>query len=796
MKKLLCILLCVIISFSTIMTTYSEEAFEIGDVNLDGNISVIDATCIQRHLARLMILEKENLNYADVSGDGVVSITDATLIQQYTAQIIKEFPANQTKVYNVSAVAITDSTIAVSWSAINGATKYWIYVNGELYSSTTTNSATVTCKTSKTYEIKVTAMLPTGTILQVENADAVYVTMDKLPDSAVTGVSVTDVTDTSLTLSWDANPDYTKYWVYVNDDCLYGTTETFYTVESLLADTTYEVYVLAQMENGSLLKKADAEILTITTVSTPTQQPTEAIPEEPIKDFDDYVQRIAKEQNENTLTLSLISDLHYNENNEKDAEKLENIKKIGELESKVDIDYVANLGDFVFGNEDKETTLSSLKKVIKTTDENILAPVLNVRGNHDDNGWYSLEGHGGTMQKDEIINDEEWYNLAMKSAGEDFVINKNNPYGSYGYIDHEDSKIRVFMINSCDFPYVLESDGTTYRYNSYQCYAISNEQLNFVADALKFSDKENPNEWAALFLTHVPFDTTNDNGYRFGAPDSLIRGHQQLLSIISAYRKGTSYSYIGSTNNAALGEKAEDFYVDVDVDYSEKGVGDVICFVNGHIHADNMSQAVGYKNSLSHGYTYLGLIGSDSFETLVINREKGTIKAFKYGEVRPQSLISHSNPGAIDGQKELDIDISPGVWTLYFDQFRPTGESLYTGLSDIWTDHFYNSTATLDLKTLELTTADSNANWAISKAVPVKAMTQYVIPDIGSSQILFYTYLGKYSGTVSTIEEFGADKKLITSKDMDGYFVFAFHKHTCPDYQNMYIKEYTYGIDY
>ncbi len=788
MKKLLCILLCITLCFSTIITAYSAGDSLLGDVNLDGEISIIDATLIQRHLARLSTLDEKSQSNADVSGDGTVSITDATFIQQYTALIIDEFPANQTKVYNVKAVAASDSTIDVSWSSIDGATKYWIYVNGELHSSTTTNKASVKCKTSKTYEIKVTARLADGTILKVENATAVYVTMDKLPSCKVSDISIADITNASFNISWKTDSGYSKYWVYVDDNCINSTTDSSFFVENLSPKTTYEVYVLAQLADGTLLKKSDAQLLYVTTKADP--------PEEPIKDFDDYVQRIAKEQTKSSLTLSLVSDVHYDENNEKDAEKLENIKKIGELESKVDVDFVANLGDFIVGNEEKATTLSSLKKLLKTTDDAILAPVLNVRGNHDDNGWYSLEGHGGSLQKDEIINDEEWYNLAIEAAGEDFVIDENNPYGSYGYIDHEDSKIRVFMINSCDIPYILESDGKTYRYNSYQCYAISNEQLNFVADALQFNDKENPQEWAAVFLTHVPLDTTNDNDYRFGTPDALIRGHQQLLSIISAYRKGTSYSYSGSTYNASLGEVAEDFYVDVNVDYSQKGVGDVICFVSGHTHADNMSQAVGFENSLSHGYTYLGLIGSVSFETLVINREKGTIKAFKYGEVRPQSSVALSNLGAIDGEKELDIDMSPGVWTLHFDQFRPTDSSLYTGLSDIWTDHFYNSTATLDFDTLELTTADSNKNWALSKAVPVKASTQYVIPNISSSQVLYYTYLGKYSGTVQTIKDFDADKKLLTSKDMDGYFVFAFHKNTYKDYENFYIKEYSYGIDY
>ncbi|MDO4748145.1 MAG: dockerin type I domain-containing protein [Eubacteriales bacterium] len=788
MKKLLSLLLCIALCFSTVITANSAENKVLGDVNLDHNVSVIDATLIQRHLSRQYILSEENLANADVSGDGNISIMDATLIQQFVAQIIPEFPAVQTRVYGVSATASSESSINVTWYPIVDATKYWIYVNGELYSSSTTNSAVVKCKLSKTYEIKVTAKLVNGTILKVEDAQPVYITMDKLPSAKVLNVSFTDVTNEAFTVSWDNNSDYSKYWIYLNDVLYTSTTDSSLTISELSPNTDYEVYVLAQLHEGTTLKKADADILCITTKTDP--------PEEPIKDFDDYANRISAAQNENTLTISLISDVHYDMNNSADSKKIDNLNKLGELQDKVNVDFVANLGDFVVGNEEKETTLASLNKLIQTTDDVSKAPVLNVRGNHDDNGWYSLEGHGGTSQKNEIINDEEWHDIAIASAGENFVTDINKPHGGYGYIDHESSKIRIFMINSCDIPYLLEDDGATYRYNSYKCYALSNEQLNFVANALKFSDKENPDEWAALFLTHVPLDTTNDNGYRFGTPDALIRGHAQLLSIISAYRKGTSYTYSGSTYNKSLGEKAEDFYVDIAVDYSSKGVGVVISFISGHTLADNMSQAVGYENSLSHGYTYLGLVGSESFETIVINRENSTLKAFKYGEIRPQNTITSSNPGAIDGQAELDIDMTPGVFTLHFDQFRPNGESLYNGASDIWTSHFYVSSATLDFETLELSTAEENKNWLISKAVPVKASTQYIFPAFGSSQVLYYNYLGKYSGTISTIKDFDADKKILTTKDVDGYLIFVFHKPTYPDYNNFYLKELSYGLEY
>ncbi len=69
---------------------FTERVGYIGDVDKDGEISVIDATKIQRHIAKLNFLSIEKI--ADVDNDGITDIVDATLLQQYVAGIINEFP--------------------------------------------------------------------------------------------------------------------------------------------------------------------------------------------------------------------------------------------------------------------------------------------------------------------------------------------------------------------------------------------------------------------------------------------------------------------------------------------------------------------------------------------------------------------------------------------------------------------------------------------------------------------------------------------------------------------------------
>ncbi len=64
-------------------TTQPSETYLYGDVNLDGYISILDATVIQKYLVSLANFSDLQLELADVSDDGMISIKDATLIQKY-----------------------------------------------------------------------------------------------------------------------------------------------------------------------------------------------------------------------------------------------------------------------------------------------------------------------------------------------------------------------------------------------------------------------------------------------------------------------------------------------------------------------------------------------------------------------------------------------------------------------------------------------------------------------------------------------------------------------------------------
>lgn len=58
-----------------------------GDVNGDGDITIVDATLVQKHVVQLETLSADKQILADVNEDNTISVVDATLIQKYIVQL-------------------------------------------------------------------------------------------------------------------------------------------------------------------------------------------------------------------------------------------------------------------------------------------------------------------------------------------------------------------------------------------------------------------------------------------------------------------------------------------------------------------------------------------------------------------------------------------------------------------------------------------------------------------------------------------------------------------------------------
>lgn len=69
----------------TVSRSFAVTVCELGDINGDGNVTISDATLLQKYLAHSRTLTENQLALADVTGDGVINIRDVTKIQRMVA---------------------------------------------------------------------------------------------------------------------------------------------------------------------------------------------------------------------------------------------------------------------------------------------------------------------------------------------------------------------------------------------------------------------------------------------------------------------------------------------------------------------------------------------------------------------------------------------------------------------------------------------------------------------------------------------------------------------------------------
>ena len=97
MKKLLGILVFIIALFAIATVSVSAETVEnyiVGDVDMDGVVSVKDATLTQTYVSKLGKLTDEQIKIADCDDKAGVQITDATIMQIYVAKMKMDYPKN------------------------------------------------------------------------------------------------------------------------------------------------------------------------------------------------------------------------------------------------------------------------------------------------------------------------------------------------------------------------------------------------------------------------------------------------------------------------------------------------------------------------------------------------------------------------------------------------------------------------------------------------------------------------------------------------------------------------------
>lgn len=198
----------------TIEYTVSNNSL-VGDVNLDGQVSIIDATTVQQYLAKFLDLSDIQKKVADTDGDGTITITDATVIQQYLAEYIDHFNQPSAIKLNTNAVTLnvsdTHSLLAtISPSDVTNKSVTWTSSDNDI---ATISNGTVTAKspgtakiTAKTYNGKTAKC--TVTVKQIEPS-SVSLNKNTLSlnegDSYQLTATVSPSNATNKTITWVTN---------------------------------------------------------------------------------------------------------------------------------------------------------------------------------------------------------------------------------------------------------------------------------------------------------------------------------------------------------------------------------------------------------------------------------------------------------------------------------------------------------------------------------------------------------------------------------------------------------------
>ena len=104
---------------TTSATTIPAVTYEYiyGDTNESGNISISDATLIQKYAALLLEADKLNLKSADCNIDDKVNVKDVTCIQKYLAKLEGYGLTGETYTVNIPVTSATETTSAITTNA-------------------------------------------------------------------------------------------------------------------------------------------------------------------------------------------------------------------------------------------------------------------------------------------------------------------------------------------------------------------------------------------------------------------------------------------------------------------------------------------------------------------------------------------------------------------------------------------------------------------------------------------------------------------------------------------------------
>jgi chitodextrinase len=165
----------------------------------------------------------------------------------------------------LTVTGTTSTSVSLSWTGSAGATGYNVYQGTTRVASVTGTTATVSgLAASTTYTFAVSATNSAGESAKSASVSATTGSGTGSPPPAPTGLTVTGVTTSSVSLSWTGSSGATGYNVYRGTTKVTSVSGTSATVGGLAAGTTYSFAVSATNAAGESAKSAAVSATTST----------------------------------------------------------------------------------------------------------------------------------------------------------------------------------------------------------------------------------------------------------------------------------------------------------------------------------------------------------------------------------------------------------------------------------------------------------------------------------------------------------------------------------------------------
>jgi hypothetical protein len=316
---------------------------------------------------------------------------------------------------------------------------------------------------------------------------------------------------------------------------------------------------------------------------------TAGIPDDIVSEAERVASSILFKKGSNAVTFIAVTDMHeYGDNDHSDPTVIERGRRANKnagqaaklISDMVGLDFFANLGDYAFGakNASLVTSYHDLMQSIATAKTYTAAVAdantsIELPGNHDP--LFVIKDESGNYITNDII---------------------TGLIGNYKYFDIADKKVRVIGLHTAEYTGGYSSTGR-----------MSGEQLQWFANALDLTGKEDASQWGIIILSHHPLDWS---------------GLEGAVAVLKSYLSGSSYS---ATHNG----------VAVSYNFTGKNVAAVIANFHGHVHClkvgnvgDTEIQRIAIPNACYYRNNEYGKEGNLTFgESTTYNKsDNGTGK--------------------------------------------------------------------------------------------------------------------------------------------------------------------------